>query len=208
MDLVQRSGGVVLTITDIHETGAIAQRLKNEQSAGAWITVPRQFDLPCGEEPAKALASRLSGEVNTEDVWDSRVDYYEEARKTLSPGVRLQWKPSQQDLGGLPGAGKNLVVMADVGGVLHFRVFDDDGRVVKDIDETMLVERARQSGNLEKNQRDASRSTTSGTTSGQCFGTVNQKSLHSGCAVPGGMASQLHCQRLLICRPLKPKTTS
>ncbi len=45
-DLSVRSGGSILTITDIDEIGAIAQRLKNEQTSGAWIVVPQQGTIP------------------------------------------------------------------------------------------------------------------------------------------------------------------
>lgn len=51
-DLCLRSGGSVLTVTDTHEVGPIAQRLRNEQSAGAWLALPREFDIPSGRRPA------------------------------------------------------------------------------------------------------------------------------------------------------------
>lgn len=41
-DLVMLSGGSILTIADIDEVGALAQRLRNQQSAGAWVTLPYQ----------------------------------------------------------------------------------------------------------------------------------------------------------------------
>ncbi|WZO96240.1 choice-of-anchor X domain-containing protein [Isosphaeraceae bacterium EP7] len=59
-DLSMRSGGSILTITDIDEVGALAQRLKNAQSAGAWVVIPLQDEIrPLGEdaaakEPAKS----------------------------------------------------------------------------------------------------------------------------------------------------------
>ena len=62
LDLCHRSGGTVLTIGDVQETGAIAQRLKNEQSAGSWVTFPRVYDLPCGAERAKQFADMLRGQ--------------------------------------------------------------------------------------------------------------------------------------------------
>ena len=37
----------------------------------------------------------------------------------------------------IPTSGKNLVIVADVKGVLHFRSFDADGRVIVDTDETI-----------------------------------------------------------------------
>jgi hypothetical protein len=46
--LVDQTGGSVLSILDTSEIGALAQRLKNEQSAGAWLSVPRTFELKTG----------------------------------------------------------------------------------------------------------------------------------------------------------------
>ncbi len=56
-DLAVRSGGVILTITDVHEVGALAQRLRNEQASGAWVTIPRQGSIlfPNLEKPKDAL---------------------------------------------------------------------------------------------------------------------------------------------------------
>lgn len=45
-DLSFRSGGSIITATDIDEVGAIAQRLRNEQAAGAWVILPRQGVIP------------------------------------------------------------------------------------------------------------------------------------------------------------------
>jgi hypothetical protein len=53
-DLSYRSGGVSLTISDSNEVGAIAQRLRNEQAAGAWIVLPRVFDFPSGAQDGTA----------------------------------------------------------------------------------------------------------------------------------------------------------
>ena len=43
------------------------------------------------------------------------------------------------DVSTIPTEGKNLVIVADVKGVLHFRTFDADGGVVVDTDETSLT---------------------------------------------------------------------
>jgi len=50
-DLSVRSGGSILTITDIDEIGAIAQRLKNEETSGAWIVVPQQGTISPDPSP-------------------------------------------------------------------------------------------------------------------------------------------------------------
>lgn len=72
LDLCQRSGGVVLTIADTHETGAVAQRLKNEQSAGSWIAFPRQFNLATGTPTLKLPTDK-----------DGRDYYFNKALNTL-----------------------------------------------------------------------------------------------------------------------------
>jgi hypothetical protein len=40
------SHGSVLTVTDLDEVGAIAQRLKNEESSGSWVIIPQPSTLP------------------------------------------------------------------------------------------------------------------------------------------------------------------
>ena len=42
--------------------------------------------------------------------------------------------PALKDAGGMPTAGRKLIIVAAVNDVLHFRIFDDDGHVVVDID--------------------------------------------------------------------------
>ena len=46
------------------------------------------------------------------------------------------------DVSGLPEEGKNLVIVAAVKDVLHFRILDGDGKVVVDTDEKRLTEQA------------------------------------------------------------------
>ena len=58
--------------------------------------------------------------------------------------------PSLNDAGTLPKEGKELIVVAAVNDVLHFRIFDPDGKVVVDTDETQLTERAQQIDGLRK----------------------------------------------------------
>jgi hypothetical protein len=55
-----------------------------------------------------------------------------------SPVFDLQLLPSVPDKGGITKAGKTLVVVAAIGKVLHFRIFDGDGNTVKDTNETEL----------------------------------------------------------------------
>ena len=58
-----------------------------------------------------------------------------------------------EEMGGIPDWGENLVVVADVDHVLHFRIFDD-GHMVVDTDETRLTEQARPIEDLKKQLED------------------------------------------------------
>ncbi len=51
---------------------------------------------------------------------------------------------SVKDLSDIPTGGKDLIIVAAVGNVLHFRVFDRDGKLVVDIDGKRLTSQARQ----------------------------------------------------------------
>ena len=57
---------------------------------------------------------------------------------------------SLNDVSGIPTEGKNLIIVAAVNNVLHFRIFDGDGKVVVDTDEKRLTEQARQIEDLRK----------------------------------------------------------
>ncbi len=47
------------------------------------------------------------------------------------------------DVSGIPSTGKNLIVVADVAGILHFRIFDGSGALTVDTDEKKLTQQAR-----------------------------------------------------------------
>jgi len=59
------------------------------------------------------------------------------------PGYDLRLMSSESDVSRIPTSGQNLVIVADVKGVLHFRIFDADGKVVVDADATSLTTKAR-----------------------------------------------------------------
>jgi len=69
---------------------------------------------------------------------------------TRDAGCDLRLMSSVKDVSHIPTAGKNLIVVAIVDHVLHFRVFDRDGKVVRDSDEKRLTEQARQIDDLRK----------------------------------------------------------
>jgi hypothetical protein len=75
--------------------------------------------------------------------------YVEECPITLSTaGYDLRLMPSVKGVDGLPAEGKDLIVVAVVDGVLHFRVFDRHAKMVVDTDEKRLTERSRKIENL------------------------------------------------------------
>ena len=62
----------------------------------------------------------------------------------------LELIPSLNDVKGIPTEGKNLIIVAAVNNVLHFRIFDRDGKKVKDANEKELTEQARQIDDLKE----------------------------------------------------------
>ena len=59
-------------------------------------------------------------------------------------GYDLRLLPSVNDVAGIPAEGKDMILVAAVENVLHFRVFDSDGKIDVDTDETKLTKQARQ----------------------------------------------------------------
>ncbi len=60
-----------------------------------------------------------------------------------APGrFELRLMSSESNVGDIPKTGKNLVIVANVGGVLYFRVFDPAGNCVVDTDESRLTTQA------------------------------------------------------------------
>ena len=67
-----------------------------------------------------------------------------------SLGFDLRLMSSLNDASGIPTEGKDLIIVAAVNNVLHFRIFDGDGKVVVDTDEKTLTEQTRQIEALRK----------------------------------------------------------
>jgi len=65
-------------------------------------------------------------------------------------GCDLRLMSSVQDARNIPTGGKDLIIVAAVENVLHFRVFDGDGNMVVDTDEKRLKEQARQIEDLRR----------------------------------------------------------
>ncbi len=62
--------------------------------------------------------------------------------KSAWAGCDLRLMSSVNEVSGIPAAGKSLIILAVVDQVLHFRIFDDDGDVVEDVDEKRLTDQA------------------------------------------------------------------
>jgi hypothetical protein len=65
-------------------------------------------------------------------------------------GIDIRLMPPLNDVSGIPRNGNYLVIVAAVGQLLRFRVFDSDGKMVLDKDEEGLTDKARQIGDLKK----------------------------------------------------------
>ena len=63
---------------------------------------------------------------------------------------KLRLMSSLNDVSGIPTEGKNLIIVAAVNSVLHFRIFDGDGKVIVDTDERKLTEQAGEIEDLRK----------------------------------------------------------
>ena len=113
-----------------------------------------------GELLKHGLVIHFSRPVLSETLRRGVIDVYHiESRSTRHPniielrgeiGFDLRLMSSLNDVRGIPTEGKNLIIVAAVNNVLHFRVFDDDGKVVVDTDEKRLTEQARQIEDLRK----------------------------------------------------------
>ena len=71
-----------------------------------------------------------------------RLNSLAEAVEKGLKGFDLRSMYSESDVSSIPTSGTNLVIVADVKGVLYFRIFGADGKVVVDTDETRLTTQA------------------------------------------------------------------
>ena len=75
-------------------------------------------------------------------VWDPETGNCRSTVPVKGFDLRLMSLPN--DVSGIQTSGKNLIIVATVNNVLHFRIFDADGKVVVDTDEKRLTELAPQ----------------------------------------------------------------
>jgi hypothetical protein len=100
-----------------------------------WLQEAREWLWRVGEERLR----RHPGEANPSG--DSGIDFEEFDLRLMS---------SVGDVDDIPTVGKTLVIVADVRGVLHFRIFESDGRIVVDTDESRLSAQAGPIADLKK----------------------------------------------------------
>ena len=99
-------------------------------------------------QPEVSLDSRLVHEILEEFVAIG-----EERKGPLAGGkiaFDLRLMSSLNDVSGIPTEGKSLIIVATVDNVLHFRIFDGDGKVVVDTDDKKLPEQRQQIEDLKK----------------------------------------------------------
>jgi DNA-directed RNA polymerase specialized sigma24 family protein len=90
--------------------------------------------------------SHYDPRLATFSVWVSTIatnkalDFLRRGRR----GPDLLLMSAVNDVDGIPTRGKNLIIVAAVKHVLHFRIFDGDGERVVDTNETWLTEQTRQ----------------------------------------------------------------
>ena len=65
-------------------------------------------------------------------------------------GFDLRLMSALNDVSGIPTEGKNLIIVAAVNHVLHFRIFDGDGKLVVDTDKKSLADQAQPIEDLRK----------------------------------------------------------
>jgi len=108
-----------------------------------WEPVPSATDLRENHYgPVPRIIVSLKRDSPEVRVWKLDSDSF--------VGCDLRLMSSVKDASDIPTDGKDLIIVAAVDNVLHFRMFDRDGKVVVDTDEAKLPERARQIEDLRK----------------------------------------------------------
>ena len=73
-------------------------------------------------------------------VYPGSLITYDDALNMLAGRTDLQLTPALNGVTDIPTSGKSRIIVADVDHVLHFRVFDGDGKVIENTNENMLNE--------------------------------------------------------------------
>ncbi len=133
--------------------------LKICDRAGTTYRLGLDWDLASAAFLAFGAAAPARGLSNEEDLREARrmsspFDECHQIQRSAAAhgeffkdhyfGSDLRLMSPESDVSGIPTEGKNLVVVAAVGEVLHFRIFDSDGKKAVDTDEKRLTGQARQ----------------------------------------------------------------
>jgi hypothetical protein len=120
----------------------------------AGITLLKHYEYREGKEDGKDLGDLFKREFyllkDRGFIGPHTVEFLPEIKghNIAGMGFDLRLMPSLNDEGGIPREGKDLIVVAAVNNVLHFRNFGHDGKALVDTDEKRLAERARQVDDL------------------------------------------------------------
>jgi hypothetical protein len=88
---------------------------------------------------------KLSAEAR---LWSAIPSLERRVRRDGLIGFNLQLKSPVNDVSDLPTEDKNLILVAEIHGVIHFRIFAPDGQLVVDINEDRLPDQAQQIAEL------------------------------------------------------------
>lgn len=121
-----------------------ALEFKNKAEALRQEVLSYQGDIILDRDESEDIKNKYQAWLDKEDV---EVQAYE---KALGLGCELRLLPSVKDVGGIPAAGKNVIIVAAVNKVLHFRIFDEGGKKVVEADEKQLTGQARPIEDLRK----------------------------------------------------------
>ena len=126
-------------VSDIQQKH-VADYLREWRSSRELSMSESEILMLAGEIVAKAERLAASGGGRLQSIHDVLCGTLE----TLGRSYDLRLLPSLNDTSEISTGDKDLIIVALVGQVLHFRVFDSDGNMVADADEQCLAERALQ----------------------------------------------------------------
>ena len=144
-----------ILVPPTHANRLVEGRLKDLASYAQDVASTVFEELKRLSEPVLEATSRdreLQKLLKGDDV-QRMVEYVKE--KVESEQIKyknfdLRLMSSLNGVSGIPTEGKNLIIVAAVNNVLHFRIFDGDGKVVVDTDEKGLTRRPREIEDLRK----------------------------------------------------------
>ncbi|WP_165221458.1 hypothetical protein [Aquisphaera insulae] len=86
-DQAHQSGGTVQLVADIDELGTIAQRIKNDISAGAWVSFPDQGTINLDLGTTSRLAPKSTARETDSNFWQEIVTNYVGDRRKPKGGL-------------------------------------------------------------------------------------------------------------------------